>query len=125
MYGPWSARKRGAITTFFNRLHAGEPLVIYGDGSSLPGLHPRGRHLPRAAAGPGDWTLPGGTVLHIASGVETTAPRARRRCAGTRPGAPGHPVEYAADAGPGEVDRNFATYELAGKLLGYAPTISS
>ena len=25
---------------------------------------------------------------------------------------------------PGEVDRNFASYELAGKVLGYAPTIS-
>ena len=34
VYGPWSARKKGAMTTFFKAIHAGEPIVIYGDGSA-------------------------------------------------------------------------------------------
>jgi len=35
---------------------------------------------------------------------------------------PDHPVVYEPRR-PGEVDRNFASYELAGKLLDYAPTV--
>src|SRR6202161_1257410 len=34
VYGPWSARKRGAMTMFFRAIHEGEPIVIYGDGSA-------------------------------------------------------------------------------------------
>ena len=121
VYGPWSARKRGAITTFFNRLHSGEPLVIYGDGSSVPGLHPRGRHLQRAAAGPGAGPA-GRHHPALSPGVETTAQELAELCR-TTAGRPDHPIEYQPTR-RGEVDRNFANYELAEKLLGYAPTIS-
>jgi UDP-glucose 4-epimerase len=38
-------------------------------------------------------------------------------------GVPDHPVEYRPGR-PGEVGRNFASYDLADKVLGYAPTIS-
>ena len=38
-------------------------------------------------------------------------------------GHPDHPIEYQPTR-RGEVDRNFANYELAGKLIGYAPTIA-
>src|SRR6202035_3306079 len=34
VYGPWSERKRGAMTMFFRAIQAGEPIVIYGDGSA-------------------------------------------------------------------------------------------
>ena len=37
-------------------------------------------------------------------------------------GRPGHPVEYR-QARPGEVGRNFASYGLAHRLLGYSPTV--
>ena len=37
-------------------------------------------------------------------------------------GVPDHPVEYRPGR-TGEVDRNFASYDLARELLGYAPTI--
>lgn len=34
VYGPHSARKQGAVTTFIKRSLSGEPLTIYGDGSA-------------------------------------------------------------------------------------------
>ena len=34
VYGPWSARKQGAMNMFFQAIHRGEPMVIYGDGTS-------------------------------------------------------------------------------------------
>jgi UDP-glucose 4-epimerase len=37
-------------------------------------------------------------------------------------GVPNHPLEFQPKR-PGEVERNFASYELAHKLLGYAPSI--
>ena len=37
-------------------------------------------------------------------------------------GAPDHPVEYRPER-PGEVGRNFASYDLARQVLGYPPTI--
>jgi len=60
-------------------------------------------------------------VLHIASGVETTVAELARLCSAAA-GVPGHPVEYKPSR-PGEVDRNFADYDLANKVLGYAPSI--
>ncbi len=121
VYGPWSARKRGAMTTFFKRIHAGEPIVIYGDGSSSRDyIHVD--DISRALQLALETDVPGGTVLHIASGVETTARELAGLCTAAA-GVPDHPVEFAPRR-PGEVDRNFASYELAGKVLGYAPTIS-
>jgi UDP-glucose 4-epimerase len=46
---------------------------------------------------------------------------ARLCCAAA--GVPDHPVEYRPKRA-GEVDRNFASYDLAQKMLGYAPSIS-
>ena len=31
MYGPWCARKRGVLNVYFEALHSGTPLIIYGD----------------------------------------------------------------------------------------------
>jgi nucleoside-diphosphate-sugar epimerase len=65
--------------------------------------------------------VPGGTVLHAASGVETTVAALADLCR-LAAGRPGHPVEYRR-ARPGEVGRNFASYDLAHRLLGYSPTV--
>jgi UDP-glucose 4-epimerase len=122
VYGPWSARKRGAMTTFFKAIHAGEPMVIYGDGSAsrdYTHVDDIARALQLALEG----DVPGGTVLHIASGVETTVQELADLCRAAA-GVPGHPIEFRPRR-RGEVDRNFASYELAEKVLGYAPTISS
>jgi UDP-glucose 4-epimerase len=121
VYGPWSARKRGAVTIFLRAIHAGEPIVIYGDGSaSRDYLHVD--DIARAIELAVTRDIPGGTVLHIASGVETTVRELADLCR-VAAGVPDHPVEHRP-ARAGEVDRNFASYDLARDLLGYEPTIS-
>jgi UDP-glucose 4-epimerase len=121
VYGPWSARKRGAMTMFFRAIHAGEPIVIYGDGAaSRDYTHVDDISSALELGLTSD--VPGGTVLHIASGVETTVRDLADLCR-VAAGKPDHPVEYLPKR-PGEVERNFASYDLAQKVLGYAPSIS-
>ena len=121
VYGPWSARKRGAMTMFFRAIHAGEPIIIYGDGaSSRDYIHVD--DISRALELALDSDAPGGTVLHIASGVETTVQELADLCRAAA-GVPDHPIQYRPRR-PGEVERNFASYDLARKVLGYEPSIS-
>ena len=121
VYGPWSAHKQGAMTLFFRAIQAGEPIVIYGDGSASRD-YTHVEDISRALELALDRDVPGGTVLHIASGVETTVTELARLCCDAA-GAPDHPVEYRPRRA-GEVGRNFASYDLARQLLGYAPSIS-
>jgi UDP-glucose 4-epimerase len=121
VYGPWSERKTGALNMFFKAIHDGEPIVMYGDGTSsrdYTHVDDISHALRRALTA----DVPGGTVLHIASGVETTVQELADLCK-LAAGVPDHPVKQLPGR-PGEVDRNFASYELANKLIGYAPTIS-
>jgi len=121
VYGPWSERKKGAMTLFFRALHDGEPIVIYGDGtSSRDYTHVDDISTALQLGLEGD--VPGGTVLHIASGVETTVTELAGLCRAAA-GKPGHPVEHRPRR-PGEVERNFAAYDLASQVLGYKPSIS-
>jgi UDP-glucose 4-epimerase len=120
VYGPWSAHKKGSTTLFFRAIHAGEPMVIYGDGSSSRD-YTHVDDISWALAASLERDLPGGTVLHIASGVETTVAELARLC-GEAAGVPDHPVEYRPTR-VGEVDRNFATYDLAEQMIGYKPSI--
>lgn len=120
VYGPHSERKKGAVTTFFRALHAGTPITIYGDGTaSRDYIHVDDICAALQSALRAE--LPGGTVLHIASGVETSAAGLARLCC-VAAGRPEHPVRYAP-ARPGEVGRNFASYARAADLLGYAPGV--
>jgi UDP-glucose 4-epimerase len=122
VYGPWCARKRGVINVFFESLHSGAPLVIYGDGTaSRDYVHVDdiAKALQLALE---NEQVPGGTVLHAASGVETTVTELAGLCRQAA-GKPGHPIEYRPKRA-GEVGRNFASYELAKELLGYKPTVS-
>jgi UDP-glucose 4-epimerase len=121
VYGPWSARKRGAMTMFFRAIHAGEPIVIYGDGTASRD-YTHVDDISSALELGLTSNVPGGTVLHIASGVETTVSDLADLCR-VAAGQPDHPVEYRPRR-PGEVERNFASYDLARKVLGYAPSIS-
>jgi UDP-glucose 4-epimerase len=121
VYGPWSGHKKGAMTVFFQALHSGQPIVIYGDGTSSRDY----THVDDIAHAlqlglEGD--VPGGTVLHIASGVETTITELADLCRNAA-GKPDHPIEYQPRR-VGEVDRNFATYDLAKQVLGYTPGIA-
>jgi UDP-glucose 4-epimerase len=71
VYGPWSARKPGAITLFFRAIQAGEPIVIYGDGSAS-------RTTPtwRTSRGRSSWPW---------SATSRAAPRCTSRPASRRP----------------------------------------
>jgi UDP-glucose 4-epimerase len=121
VYGPWCDRKRGVINVFFESLHNGVPLVIYGDGTaSRDYVHVD--DISNALQLALEKDVPGGTVLHAASGVETAIKDLAdlcRQAAGVRH----HPIEYRPMRA-GEVGRNFASYDLAHELLGYAPTIA-
>jgi UDP-glucose 4-epimerase len=122
VYGPWCARKRGVLNAFFAALHDGRPMIIYGDGTaSRDYVHVSdiAAALQLALESP---DIPGGTVLHAASGVETTVTGLADLCRQAA-GQPAHPVEYRP-ARPGEVGRNFARYDLARALLGYRPAVA-
>lgn len=121
VYGPFSERKKGAVTTFFRALHTGEDITIYGDGTaSRDYIHADDICSGLHAALQRD--VPGGTVLHLASGVETGVTDLARLCCAAA-GRPNHPIRFAP-ARPGEVTRNFATYTLAHDVLGYSPTVT-
>jgi UDP-glucose 4-epimerase len=111
VYGPWCTRKRGVFNVFFTALRSGAPLVIYGDGSASRDyvyVTDIARALRLALEKP---DLPGGTVLHAASGVETaigTPADFCRRAARLPSGC----VRTGA-AGRGGAGRNFASYDLA------------
>jgi UDP-glucose 4-epimerase len=121
VYGPWCDRKRGVLNVFFESIHDGKPMVVYGDGtSSRDYVHVDdiSQALQLALEGA---HLPGGAVLHAASGVETSITELADLCR-TAAGVPDHPVEYRP-ARPGEVGRNFASYDRAHEVLGYTPTV--
>lgn len=121
VYGPWCARKRGVLNVFFESIHDGKPMVVYGDGTSsrdYVNVADISNALQLALEKD---DLPGGTVLHAASGVETSITELADLCRKAA-GVPDHPVEYRP-ARPGEVGRNFASYDLAHEILGYTPSV--
>lgn len=121
VYGPYSGHKKGAVTAFFRALYNDEPIVIYGDGkASRDFVYVDdicvGLQLGLTAG------VSGGTVVHLASGVETSVTHladACRRAAGKAD----HPIEFRP-ARVGEVGRNFASCDLARELLGFSPSVS-
>jgi UDP-glucose 4-epimerase len=120
VYGPWCARKRGVLNVYFEALHSGAPLVIFGDGTaSRDYVHVS--DIAQALQLALEKDVPGGTVVHAASGVETPLTVLADLCRQAA-GRPDHPIEYRP-ARAGEVGRNFATYDLAHELLGYSPTV--
>jgi UDP-glucose 4-epimerase len=121
VYGPWCDRKRGVLNVFFESIHSGAPLIIYGDGSaSRDYVHVD--DISNALQLALEKDVPGGTVLHAASGVETTIRDLADLCRQAA-GVPDHPIEYRPSR-PGEVGRNFASYEQANRVLGYAPSVA-
>jgi UDP-glucose 4-epimerase len=121
VYGPWCDRKRGVLNVFFESIHSGVPLIIYGDGSaSRDYVHVDDvSHALQLAL---EKDVPGGTVLHAASGVETTVRDLADLCRRAA-GVPDHPIGYRPRRA-GEVGRNFASYDLANQVLGYAPSVA-
>jgi UDP-glucose 4-epimerase len=120
VYGPWCARKRGVLNVYFEALRNGTPLVIYGDGTaSRDYVHVS--DIAQALRLALEKDVPGGTVVHAASGVETSLTELAGLCRQAA-GLPDHPVKFEP-ARPGEVGRNFASYDLARELLGFEPKV--
>jgi UDP-glucose 4-epimerase len=121
VYGPYSGHKKGAMTVFFKALHTGEPIVIFGDGqASRDFMHVRDICAALQLGLSSD--LEAGAVMHVATGVESTVTQLADACRKAA-GLPEHPIIYR-DKRPGEVERNFADYGLAAKLMGFAPTVT-
>lgn len=118
VYGPYSDHKSGVINQFFRKITQGEPLIIYGDGSSTRDYI----HVSDLCNGITRALLNEDVkndVIHLASGRETSL----RQLADLMiriSGKSDHPVEYR-DKRTGEVDRNFARYDYAKKVLGFEP----
>jgi len=116
--GPISWHKKGAVTAFFKAIMNGQPIRIFGDGSATRDFL-YVDDLCLGIIGALGTRLPGFNVFHLASGRETSVKElAYLACAAAS--APGHPVVFDSRR-KGEVERNFATFELAGKALGFRP----
>lgn len=121
VYGPYSGHKKGAITVFLRALHEGRPLTIYGDGTASRDFMYvddicRGIELGLVT------DLEPGTVAHLATGVETSVSELADACRRAA-GRPDHPIEFLPPR-PGEVDRNFATYDFAREAMGFVPQVA-
>lgn len=118
VYGPHSAHKKGAVTTFIKALMNDKPIVIYGDGfASRDYIYVDDLCLGIKLALEAEMT--GGGVFHLASGRETTVLELAdilRKLAGKS----NHPIVFKP-ARRGEVIRNFATYDKARETFGFMP----
>jgi len=120
VYGPWSERKRGAVTAFFQAIESKRPIVIYGDGAASRDfiyVDDVAQGIVRSL----DADLPAATVMHICSGVETSVSCLAELCRQVA-GAPDHPIVYHEKRAV-EVVRTFASYDLARCLVGFRPTV--
>jgi UDP-glucose 4-epimerase len=121
VYGPFSGHKKGAITVFFRAVHSGTPIVIYGDGNASRDFMYVDDICDGIRLGL-TTDVPGGTVVHLATGIETSVAQLAQACCEVA-GVPDHPIEFRPRRA-GEVERNFATYDLASQLFGFAPSVT-
>lgn len=119
--GPMSWHKKGAVTAFFKAILGGQPIRIYGDGSATRDFLYVG-DLCRGIVAALDAALPGFNVFHLASGREVSV-KELAAIACEAASAPAHPIVFEP-ARKGEVQRNFASYELAEKMLGFRPRVT-
>lgn len=119
VYGPWSAHKKGAVTTFAKALLQDQPITIFGDGSASRDL----LHVSDLCSGimaALEVDVAPASVFHLASGQETTVGELARLMAELA-GKPDHPITHKP-ARKGEVLRNFAAFERARQVLGFQPS---
>ena len=119
--GPISWHKKGAVTAFFKAIMNGEPIRIFGDGSATRDFLDVA-DLCRGIVAGFEAALPRFNVFHLASGRETSV-RELAETACRVAGVPEHPIVHEFKRA-GEVERNFATYDLARERLGFAPTLT-
>jgi len=118
--GPVSWHKKGAVTSFFKAIMAGNPIRIFGNGSATRDFLYVG-DLCRGILQALDAPLSGFNVFHLASGREISVKELAATACRVA-GSPEHPVEFDSKR-RGEVERNFASFALAEKNLGFRPRV--
>jgi UDP-glucose 4-epimerase len=119
--GPISWHKKGAVTAFFKSILEDRPIRIYGDGAATRDFL-YVEDLCRGIVAGLEAALPKFHVFHLASGRETSVlelAELARRVSGKLE----HPIVHEARRA-GEVERNFATFDLANRELGFEPSVS-
>jgi UDP-glucose 4-epimerase len=118
VYGPFSYHKGSVVAAFCKRALAGEPLIVYGDGTQTRDyvyVEDLCRGIAAAVDAGGS-----GVVAHLASGTETTVLEVARLVA-ERFGA--GTVEHRP-ARIGDVERSAADISTARTLFGFAPRVT-
>jgi len=119
--GPISWHKKGAVTAFFKAIMDGNPIRIFGDGAATRDFL-YVEDLCRGIIAALEAKKPGFNAYHLASGREVSV-KELAEIACKAASAPDHPIHFDPKR-KGEVERNFATYDLAKQELGFAPTVS-
>ena len=119
--GPISWHKKGAVTAFFKVIMAGNPIKIYGDGSATRDFLYVG-DLCQGIIAALNAKKPNFNVFHLASGREVSVKELADIVCRTA-SVPDHPIVFDPKR-KGEVERNFAAFNLAQKELGFRPTVS-
>ncbi len=119
--GPVSWHKKGAVTAFFKAIMNGDPICIFGDGSATRDFLCV-EDLCRGILLALDARRPGFNVYHLASGREVSVRELAELCRKVAD-APDHPIVFEPKRA-GEVERNFARFDLARRELGFEPEIS-
>jgi len=116
--GPISWHKKGAVTAFIKAIMEGEPLKVFGDGSATRD-YLYVEDLCRGIVLGLEAQLSGFNAFHLASGNEVSVNQLAEAVCKVADEL-NHPIEYL-DKRPGEVERNFADYTLAKRVLGFSP----
>jgi len=119
--GPISWHKKGAVTAFFKSIMNGVPIHIYGDGSATRDFL-YVEDLCRGIISALNAKLPGFNAIHLASGCEVSVKELAMIACNVAL-ASDHPIHFDPKR-KGEVERNFATYDLAKKELGFSPSVN-
>lgn len=119
--GPISWHKKGAVTAFFKAIMSGHPIRIFGDGTATRDFL-YVDDLCRGIIAALEAKKAGFNAYHLASGREVSV-KELAKIACQAAAAPNHPIHFDTRR-KGEVERNFANYELAERELGFSPTVS-
>ena len=118
VYGPFSYHKGSVVAAFCKRALAGEPLVVYGDGTQTRDFVFDEDHSRGIAAAVADGRK--GVVAHLASGTETTVLEVARLVAERLGGVS---IEHRP-ARVGDVARSASDISTARELFGFTPRVT-
>ena len=119
--GPNSWHKKGAITAFFKSIIKEENIIIYGDGSATRDflyVEDLCNGIMSAVKLDDD----GFSIFHLSSGKDVSIKELAYLCKEVAD-VPNHPVLYESKRA-GEIEKNFANYDLAENKLNFIPMIS-